>query len=102
MTTETLTGLLKPDGTLELDEAPRLPAGRVEVVLYLLPVSESESDRGDWWDYLQRARAEAESSGTRFRTQGEIEADRAAFREGDERNGDSRRTAGADAGQPDA
>jgi hypothetical protein len=100
MTTETLTGLLKPDGTLELDEAPRLPAGRVEVVLHLLPAPASTG--GDWWDYLQRARAQAESSGTRFRTQAEIEADRAAFREGDERNGDKRRIAGADAGQPDA
>jgi hypothetical protein len=39
----------------------------------------------DWWQYLQRARAEIEASGAKFRTEEEIEAEREDFRSGDER-----------------
>ncbi len=39
-------GTLKPDGTLELDEKPSLPAGRVKVVLQAESVP-PEGDRPD-------------------------------------------------------
>ena len=33
LTEAVIEGTLKPDGTLELDEKPKLPPGRVKVVL---------------------------------------------------------------------
>jgi hypothetical protein len=39
----------------------------------------------DWWQYLQRARAEIEASGAKFRTAEEIEAEHEDFRSGDYR-----------------
>jgi hypothetical protein len=83
MTTQVLRGVLKPDGTLELERPPELPAGPVEVVLHSLPSAGGGGE--DWWQYLQRVRAEAEAAGGPFRTRGEIEADREDFRRGDER-----------------
>ena len=64
--TETVVeGTLKPDGTLELDERPNLPAGRVRVTVRT----------EDWWSYLRRCRAELEASGAAFRRGVDIEAD---------------------------
>jgi hypothetical protein len=34
-----IEGTLKPDGTLELDEKPTLPPGRVQVIVQPLPKS---------------------------------------------------------------
>jgi hypothetical protein len=65
-------GVLKPDGTLELDERPSLPAGRVEVTISLL--EEPVRSEG-YWPYLQRVRAERESAGHKFRTKEEIDAE---------------------------
>jgi hypothetical protein len=73
-------GTLKPDGRLELDSPPNLPAGPVEVVLRSL--SSPAQSREDWWEYLQRARAESEGP---YRTEEEIEAERQDFRRGDDR-----------------
>jgi hypothetical protein len=75
-------GSVKPDGGLELDEKLQLPAGRVQVTVQ--PAMESTAPQEDWWDYLQRARAEIEASGAKFRTAEEIEAEREDFRSGDE------------------
>lgn len=86
-TTETLTGLLKPDGTLELDEAPRLPAGRVEVVLHLLHAPDSCVE--DWWGYLQRARLRRRPHASARGPQ--IEAERETFREEGDQRGDINR-----------
>jgi hypothetical protein len=76
-------GLVKSDGSLELDEKLRLPAGRVQVTVQ--SVMESRAPKEDWWDYLQRARAEIEASGAGFRTAEEIDAEHEDFRSGDER-----------------
>jgi hypothetical protein len=71
--TETIVqGTLKPDGTLELDHKPDLPPGRVTVVLRQesAPVPPKE----DWWQYLQRVRAEREASGYPFMNEEEMKA----------------------------
>ncbi len=75
-------GRLTAEGTLKLDAQPALPAGPVEVLIR--PMS-SEGEAGDWWQYLQRARAELEAAGYRFRTKDEIEAEIESLRSGDER-----------------
>jgi hypothetical protein len=76
-------GTLKPDGSLELDSPPNLPAGPVEVVLRSLSSPARSSE--DWWQYMQRARAESEATGGPYRTEEEIEAERQDFRRGDDR-----------------
>ncbi len=76
-------GNLRSDGSLELAAKPNLPPGPVEVTLRPLPVDQSGG--GDWWEYLQKARAELEAAGHPFRTKEEIDADLADLRSGDER-----------------
>ena len=76
-------GTLKSDGSLELNNRPDLPAGPVEVVLRSL--SSSTQNGEDWWQYLQRARAELEAAGGPFRTAADIEQQRRDFRSGDDR-----------------
>ena len=71
--TETvLEGTLKPDGTLELDEKPKLSPGRVTVVLR--QESEPTSAKEGWWPYMQRVRVEREAAGYHFLTEAEMEA----------------------------
>jgi hypothetical protein len=70
------------DGTVELDNAPRLPAGRVEIVLR--PLSPAGQEGEDWWQYLQRVRREAETAGGPFLSQEEIDEERGDFRGVDE------------------
>ena len=65
LTETVIEGTLKPDGTLELDQKPNLPAGRVKVSV----------QTEDWLSYLKRCRAELESSGATFRRGMDIEAD---------------------------
>lgn len=81
-TIEVLNGVLRPDGTLELNDVPHVPAGPVEVMLRACSAPAATNE--DWWQYLQRVRAEAEAAGGPFRTQAEIDADRASFREQNE------------------
>jgi hypothetical protein len=76
-------GTVQPDGTLVLDERLQLPTGRVQVTVQ--PLATSVPGGEDWWQFLQRARAELEKAGQGFRTQEEIEAEREDFRSGDER-----------------
>jgi hypothetical protein len=76
-------GSVRPDGALELDEKLPLPPGRVKITVQ--PVVEPAGLQEDWWQCLQRARAELELRDAGFRTQEEIEAEREAFRSGDER-----------------
>lgn len=78
-----LHGNLKPDGTLELAERPALPVGPVEIVLRPLPTLQAAS--ADWWQYLQKARAELQTAGHRFRSKEKIDAEIAELRSGDER-----------------
>jgi hypothetical protein len=65
-------GTLKPDGTLVLDEKPALPPGRVQITLQ--PAPEATLAVGDWWECLQRIRAEREARGYPFMTEEETTA----------------------------
>src|SRR4051794_20541396 len=77
-------GTLKPDGTLELQEALTLPPGPVEVVIRALPTEDESDGKEGWLEYLQRAWEEAVARGRRFRSKDAIDADRARERELDE------------------
>ncbi len=72
-------GTLKPDGSLEVAEKLGLPPGRVRVTVEVL--DESASAGEDWFEYLQRVRAEREAAGARFRTREEIDAEIDAMRD---------------------
>jgi hypothetical protein len=63
-------GTLRPDGTLLLDEALNLPPGRVTVVVK--PASEAQPLQEDWWQYMQRVRAEREAAGYSFMNEAEV------------------------------
>ena len=81
--TETIVqGTLKPDGTLELDQKPDLPPGRVTVVLR--QESEPAAQEG-WWPYMQRVRAEREAAGYHFMNEVEMEAHIQWLREDEDR-----------------
>lgn len=68
--TETVvTGTLKPDGTLELDRKPELPAGRVTVVLR----QETPAKEG-WWPAMQAARKQMEEAGCHFMDEQEMKS----------------------------
>ena len=68
-----IEGTLKPDGTLELDEKPSLPPGRVTVVVRQEGGPKGPS-KEDWWQFLQRARRELEASGAKFMNDEEMKA----------------------------
>ncbi len=93
-TAEVFRGTLKSDGTVQLETVPNLPAGPVEVVLRSLPGAEPNEE--DWWQYLQRVRAEAERTAGPFRSRDEIEKQREDFRRGDERIEGIRRATSSD------
>jgi hypothetical protein len=73
-----LEGTLKPDGTLELDERPSLPAGRVRIVL--LSLSPSAAPRPGWWEVLQEIWSEQAASAHKPRTKEQIDAATNALR----------------------
>ena len=73
-----VAGMLKPDGTLELDEKPNLPPGRVQVTMTPLP--ELPADDPFW----QRMRAMWEGQKARGfipRSAEEVETERRQVRE---------------------
>jgi hypothetical protein len=76
-----IEGTLKPDGTLELDQKPNLPPGRVKVVLR--QASESQPPLEDWWQFMRRSRRELEASGASFMNESEVKAHIDWLREGD-------------------
>jgi hypothetical protein len=63
-------GVVKPDGSLELQGKVSLPAGPVQVQVQAAPPAHE-----DWWQFLQRCRAELEASGASFRRGIDIAAD---------------------------
>jgi hypothetical protein len=71
-TSNVVRGILNPDGTLELAERPTLPAGPVEVTIRPV-VAEKKGE--NWFECLQRIRAEREAAGYPFRTKEEIDAE---------------------------
>src|ERR1700723_1896096 len=75
-------GVLKPDGTLELDQRPNLPPGRVTVVLR--QEVETAAPKEDWWQFMQNARKKMEEAGCRFMDEKEVQAHIEWLREGDQ------------------
>jgi hypothetical protein len=71
-------GTLKQDGTLELDEKPNLPPGRVQLVVQHLP--EGAETRPGWWEVLQQIWKDQEARGYKGRSREEIDAEVAASR----------------------
>jgi hypothetical protein len=76
-----LEGTIKSDGTLELNQKPKLPPGRVTVVLR--QDAQSAPPAEDWWQFMQRTRRELEAAGSDFMNQEEVEAHIDWLREGD-------------------
>jgi hypothetical protein len=76
----TLTGTLKPDGTLELDQKPSLPAGRVRVTLVLEEIAPTQ-----WKEHLSQVLARIDRErlerGEKGRTREEIDASVTALRD---------------------
>jgi hypothetical protein len=79
MTEIVVQGTLNPDGTLQLDQKPNLPPGRVTLVLR--PATETTQE--GWWPYLQRVRAEPEAAGYPFMGEKEVRDYIEWLREGD-------------------
>ena len=72
LTEVVVEGNLKPDGTLELDHKPNLSPGRVTVVLR--QESEATPTKDNWFQHLQRIRAEREAAGYHFMDEKEMQA----------------------------
>lgn len=70
-TTEIVHGRLQPDGTLELDTRPTLPAGRVRVTLQ----SEPAPLKQEPWDVLQQIWDERKLTGLQPRSAEDIDAE---------------------------
>src|SRR4051794_39215909 len=68
-----VTGTLRPDGTLVLDEKPNVPAGRVTVVVRAAPPADP-APQESWWEFMQRARRQLEGAGCRFMNEQEVTA----------------------------
>ncbi len=58
---------------------------RAEVVVRGVVKPDEAAPPADWQRYFEGVRAELEASGAPFRSDAEIEAEREAFRSGDER-----------------
>jgi hypothetical protein len=78
-------GTLKPDGTLELDQTPALPPGRVTVVLRPAREEPTAQPQEGWWPYMQRVRAEREAAGYHFMDKAEMEAHIQSLRDDEDR-----------------
>jgi hypothetical protein len=76
-------GVVKPDGTLELESPPELPVGPVEVIVRALPQPAQAAE--GWWPYLQRIRAEREAAGYHFLNEAEMRAHLDWLRDDEER-----------------
>ena len=76
-----VTGIIKPDGTLDLDQKPNLAPGRVTVVLR--QESEAPTPGEDWWQFMQHTRRELETAGSRFMNEEEVGAHIEWLRQGD-------------------
>jgi hypothetical protein len=77
-----INGTLKPDGTLQLDQKPGLPPGRVTVVLRQQSEA-SPPPRENWWQFMQRTRRELQATGSHFMNEKEVTAHIEWLREAD-------------------
>jgi hypothetical protein len=74
----TLDGMLRPDGTLELDQRVPLPAGPVRVTI---EVVDTTTTKRDPLEVLQEIWAERQTLGLPARTREEIDAELKAMRD---------------------
>jgi hypothetical protein len=73
-----IQGIVKPDGTLELQEKVNLPAGQVQVTVTPLP----ELPKDDpFWQMMQGIWADQRARGHIPRSAEEVEAERRVLRE---------------------
>jgi hypothetical protein len=81
--TTVIRGTLNPDGTLNLETRPEVPAGPVEVTIRTVrqPLASTEN----WWEFLQRSRAELQAAGSTFMTEEDVQSHVEDLRSGDER-----------------
>ena len=73
-------GTLKPDGTLELDERPNLPPGRVKVVLRQVAGSTPHSLGPEFFRMMEEIWAGQRARGHAPRTAEDVEAERGHVR----------------------
>jgi hypothetical protein len=73
LTEITVEGTINADRTLELDENPSLAPGRVTGVLRRQSAP-NPPPQGNWFQHLQRLRAEREASGYPFMNEEEVTA----------------------------
>ena len=69
-----IDGILKPDGTLELDQKPKLAPGRVRVVVQSVEGSPPPATEESLWEFMQRTRRELEATGSHFMSEAEVQA----------------------------
>ena len=72
---EVVEGLLRSDGSLELDKMPSLPAGRVRVTL------QTVEERQDFWSVLENIQKRRQARGAPRRTREEVDGQVAAMRQ---------------------
>lgn len=73
-----IEGTVQPDGTLVLDGSAKLPAGRVQVIVRVLP----DPPPGDpFWDMMQSIWADQKARGFAPRPAEQVEAERRETRE---------------------
>src|SRR5262245_25458979 len=75
-----IQGTLLENGTLELDQKPNLPPGRVQVTVKPLP----DYKQTEIWQFFERLWAEQRAKGHVSRTREEIDAELEASRQEDE------------------
>ena len=81
LTETVIEGTLKPDGTLELDEKPNLPPGRVKVVLQAVQRKPSQVLGQGYFRVMQEIRTDQRARGHVPRSTDEVNADRQAMRQ---------------------
>lgn len=69
-----IEGMLKPDGTLELDQKPNLSPGRVRVVVQPVEPAAQSVPLESLWEFMQRTRRELEAAGSHFMNEEEVQA----------------------------
>jgi hypothetical protein len=90
MKSDDLTGVLHPDGRLELSGKLTVPPGRVRVIVESLEPQQGAAE--DLVTFVRGTRRELEAAGHRFRTQAEIDSElnelRSEWDDGPDRPGD--------------
>jgi hypothetical protein len=70
----TLEGTLRADGTIELDQKPNLPPGRVQVLVRQVQPAQPSPPQETLLEFMQRSRRELEAAGSHFMNEQEISA----------------------------